>query len=84
MRILDIECSPQAGAGIEISPCAVYDAVENDKLPDLRSVRASARLAWIASTSSRLDVEDLVQVLEDAEMERPLGIEAEVWASIPD
>jgi hypothetical protein len=84
LRILDIECSPQAGADIEISPGAVYDAVENDKLPDLRSVRASARLAWNATTSRRQDVEDLVEVLEDAEMERPLGIEAEVWASMPD
>jgi len=41
-------------------------------------------LAWNATASRRQDVEDLVEVLEDAEMERPLGIEAEVWASMPD
>jgi hypothetical protein len=84
LRILDLECSPTAGAEVEISPSAIYDAVEECLLPDLRSVRASARLAWTATEILRQDVSDLLEILEENEMERPLGVETGVWWNLPD
>ncbi|KAG9244555.1 hypothetical protein BJ878DRAFT_460084 [Calycina marina] len=79
LRILDLDCSPQTGADVEINPRVLYEVVENDMLPDLRRVVVSARLAWSATEKTRRDVGDLVEVLEDAEMERPLGQKAGVF-----
>jgi hypothetical protein len=84
LRILDIECSPTAGADVEISASAIYDAVEEGRMPDLRSVRVSARLAWGATERTRLDAADLEEILEEAEMERPSGVATGVWWSMPD
>lgn len=84
LRILDIECSPTAGADVGIRASAIYDAVEEGRLPDLRSVRVSARLAWGATEGTRTDASDLGEVLEEGEMERPLGIVTGVWYSMPD
>ncbi|KAK2629735.1 hypothetical protein QTJ16_000555 [Diplocarpon rosae] len=78
LRILDLECSPDPTADVDIQPNSVYEAVESGLLPDLRSVRVSARLAWGASEKSRGDAADLLEVLEEGEMERPLGMAAEV------
>lgn len=84
LQILDLECSPQAGQDVEIDPSTVYDAVEECLLPDLRSVRVSARLAWNATEKLRLDSTDLLEILEENDMERPLGIEPGVWLNLPD
>lgn len=84
LRILDLECSPDPTADVDIQANAVYDAVEGGFLGDLRSVRVSARLAWGASERTRGDAADLLEVLEEGEMERPLGIEAEVLYCMPD
>ena len=84
LQILDLECSTTAGAEIELSPNKIYDAVEECLLPDLRSVRASARLAWTATKTKRQDCADLLELLEENDMERPLGVEVGVWWNIPD
>ena len=81
LQILDLDCSGTAGVDVEVAPSAVYDAVEEGRLPDLRSVRASARLAWAATATLRQDVADLVEILEEEEMERPLDIAAGVWTT---
>jgi hypothetical protein len=69
---------------VGVSASAIYDAVEDGRLPDLRSVRVSARLAWGATEGTRLDASDLGEILEEAEMERPLGIVTGVWWNMPD
>lgn len=84
LQILDLECSPTANPDVEINPSVIYDAVEEFLLPDLRSVRASARLAWTATATLRQDTSDLEEILEENEMERPLGIETGVWSNLPD
>jgi hypothetical protein len=81
LRILDLDCSGTATADVEVAPAAVYDAVEEGRLPDLRSLRVSARLAWTATEGLRRDVQDLVDILEESEMERPLGVLAGVWTT---
>lgn len=84
LQILDLECSPQATAEVGISPSVVYEAVESGKLSSLRSVRVSARLAWVATEGRRQDIEDLVEAMSDLEMESPKGVEVGVWASLVD
>jgi predicted DNA-binding transcriptional regulator AlpA len=84
LRILDVECSPTTEADVGISASAIYDAVEDGRLPDLRSVRVSARLAWGATEGTRTDASDLGEILEEAEMERPLSIATGVWWNMPD
>ncbi|KAL3420375.1 hypothetical protein PVAG01_08874 [Phlyctema vagabunda] len=79
LQILDLDCSTLAGADVEINPNAVYDAVEQERLPDLRSVRVSSRLAWTATAALRRAAEDLVEIMEEAEDENPLGITPGVW-----
>ncbi|RDW77500.1 hypothetical protein BP6252_05553 [Coleophoma cylindrospora] len=74
LRILDLDCSPLAGQDVEVSANAIYEAVEEGRLPDLRSVRVSNRLAWTATERTRSWVRDLEEILEEAEDERPLGI----------
>jgi hypothetical protein len=83
LRILDLDCSPQAGADVDIEAVEIYDAIEMGRLPDLRSVRASARLAWTATEFTREVTNDLAELLEEKEVERPLGIPTGVW-TIPD
>jgi hypothetical protein len=53
-------------------------------MPDLRIVRVSARLAWGATARTRADAKDLEEILEEGEMERPLGVFADVVLSMPD
>ena len=84
LQILDIECSPTAGADVGIGASAIYDSVEEGRLPDLRSVRVSARLAWAATESTRTDANDLRDILDEGEMEKPLGIDTGVWYNMPD
>jgi len=84
LQILDLECSPVANPDVDIDPSAIYDAIEENLLPDLRSVRASARLAWTATETLRQDASDLQEILEENEMERPLGVETGVWLNLPD
>lgn len=81
LQILDLDCSGTAGADVDISAGRIYDAVEEGRLPDLRSVRVSARLAWMASETTRQDAKDLVDILEEAEDERPLGVPTGVWTT---
>jgi len=84
LQILDLECSPQAGADVDIQAQSVLTAVESGLLPDLRSVRASMRLAWSATERTRSAAEDLSDALEEAESERPLGVPTGVWINMPD
>jgi hypothetical protein len=80
LRIIDLDCSSTAGADVELDPDVVFEAaIEQGKLPDLRSVRVNARLAWTASKTVRRDAADLGELLEAAERERPLGVIAGVW-----
>ncbi|KAF5868137.1 putative f-box domain protein [Botrytis fragariae] len=82
LQILDLDCSGTAGTEVDITAGAVYDAVEEGRLPFLRSVRVSSRLAWNATQSGRQDIIDLVETMEDLENETPLGIEPiGVWFS---
>ena len=83
LQILDFDCSPQAGADVDIDPVYLYDTVEKGKLPDLRSVRVSARLAWTATESIRRIASDLAGLLEEREEEKPLGVLTGVW-TMPD
>ncbi|KAH7381953.1 hypothetical protein BKA64DRAFT_583961 [Cadophora sp. MPI-SDFR-AT-0126] len=84
LRILDLECSPDANPDVDIPPGVLYEAVEGGLLGDLRSVRVSARLAWGASEKTRADVRDLLEVMEEGEYERPVGVEAEVLWCMPE
>ncbi|KUJ13720.1 uncharacterized protein LY89DRAFT_146057 [Mollisia scopiformis] len=84
LRILDLECSPTAGADIGISAAAIYDAVEREQLPNLRSVRVSMRLAWAATEKTRLDASDLLEIIEENEMEQPLNVMTGVWWNMSD
>lgn len=69
---------------MDIPPGVLYEAVEGGLLGDLRSVRVSARLAWGASEKTRADVRDLLEVMEEGEYERPVGVEAEVLWCMPE
>jgi len=85
LQILDLECSPQATADVQIPPSIIYDAVESGKLAGLRSVRVSARLAWTATAGRRQDIEDLVEAMADLDIEEPWdGGEVGCWASLMD
>jgi hypothetical protein len=79
LQILDLDCSPTAGANVELDPDVVFVAMEEERLPDLRSVRVNVRLAWTASKTVSRDAADLGDILEAAERERPLGVVAGVW-----
>ncbi|EKD11972.1 F-box domain protein [Drepanopeziza brunnea f. sp. 'multigermtubi' MB_m1] len=83
LRILDLECSTDPTADVDIQADSVYEAAESGLLPDLRRVCVSARLAWGASEKTRRDAADLLEVMEEGESERPLGIAPEVlyWMS---
>lgn len=67
-----------------VEPAAVYDAVEEGRMPDLRSVRVSARLAWNATQELRADVRDLEEVLGDRDMEDAKGLKTGVWSVVGD
>lgn len=85
LQILDLECSPQATADVQIPPAVIYEAVESGRLASLRSVRVSARLAWTATAGRRQDIEDLVEAMADLDAEEPwIGGEVGCWASLMD
>lgn len=75
LQILDLCCSLQAGADVEIDSERICEAVTKGCLSDLRSVRVSPRLAWAATEGTKAAVGRLVELLEDAEEERPLGVQ---------
>ena len=79
LRVLHLDCSPQAGADVDVDANALCAAVDDGRLADLRSVGVSARLAWDATVNTRRQIGDLVEALEDGEMERPLGVKAGVF-----
>jgi hypothetical protein len=83
LRILDLDCSESAGADVGILPDSIWVAIDNGCLPNLRSVRVSARLAWLATHSLRSSVSDLVTLLEEQEKTTPLGVKPGVWSIIP-
>ncbi|TVY45904.1 F-box protein [Lachnellula subtilissima] len=84
LQILDLDCSPTASPDVGVEPAAVYEAVEEGRMPDLRSVRFSARLAWNATEELRADVRDLEEVLGDREMEDPKGLKTGVYSVVGD
>ena len=75
LQILDLHCSSMAGPELHVYPGDIYDAVEQGRLTNLRSVRANTRLAWGATSRLRQDMIDLGDIMEENEMERPLGVE---------
>ena len=79
LQILDLDCSSSPAGYVDLDPDVVFLAVEEGKLPDLRSVRVDTRLGWTASKTVRRDAADLGDILEAAERERPLGVVAGVW-----
>lgn len=79
LQIFDLDCSSTASSNVGLEPDVVFFALEDGKLPDLRSVRVNARLAWTASRTVRRDAADLGDILEAAERERPLGVVSGVW-----
>jgi hypothetical protein len=79
LRILDLDCSEAAGADVGINPDSIWVAIDNGCLPNLRSVRVSARLAWQATHSLCSSVCDLIDLLEEQEKTTPLGVEPGVW-----
>ena len=81
LHILDLDCSGTPAADVWIEPAAVYNAVEQERLPNLRIVRVSARLAWTATEQLRRDVADLGEILEENEMDTPVGLTAGVWTT---
>ncbi|ESZ94501.1 hypothetical protein SBOR_5114 [Sclerotinia borealis F-4128] len=58
LQILDLDCSGTAGTEVNITAGAVYEAVEEGRLPCLRSVRVNARLAWNATEGGKQDISD--------------------------
>ena len=79
LRILDLDCSDFADVKIGINPDAIWVAIDNGCLPDLRSIRVSARLAWQATHSLRSSVSDLLDLLQDQEKVKPIGIKPGIW-----
>jgi hypothetical protein len=79
LRILDVESTPSYLAENALRPETLYLAVEEDRLPDLRSVRVSTRLGWRETPTSRQDVVDLEEAMNDHESEHPLGLWTGVW-----
>lgn len=82
LQILDLDCSESTGSEVGINPDSIWVAIDNGCLPDLRSVRVSARLAWQATHSLRSSVSDLVDLLEEQEKAAPLGVEPGVWSIV--
>ncbi|KAH8819092.1 hypothetical protein F5884DRAFT_743521 [Xylogone sp. PMI_703] len=75
---MELDCSPTAGEDVGISPQKICEAVEQGRLPDLRRVSVSERLAWNATEALRQSTRKLEQLLEEREDEDPLGIEPDV------
>jgi len=82
LRILDLDCSESTGPHVGINPDSIWIAIDNGCLPNLRSVRVSARLAWQATHILRSSVSDLVDLLEEREEKTPLGVEPGVWSIV--
>jgi len=80
LRILDLDCSESASADVGISPDTIWLAIDEGRLPDLRSIRVSARLAWEATRNLKSSVFDLVELLQNQEEKVPLGIQPGVWS----
>ncbi|RFU27174.1 hypothetical protein B7463_g9161, partial [Scytalidium lignicola] len=76
---LELDCSSTADDDVDIRPTKIYEAVEQGRLPDLRRVKASVRLAWTATESSKERLRDLANLIEKREEEDPVGIEPAVW-----
>ena len=82
LQVLDIECSENPESGVEINPDSIWIAIDDGRLPHLRCIRVSARLAWTATHSLRTAVSDLLDLLEEQERKEPLGIEPGVWSIV--
>ncbi|CCU82009.1 F-box domain protein/F-box domain-containing protein (translation) [Blumeria hordei DH14] len=84
LRTLDLECSPSADSEVNITPNAIFHAIDQELLPNLRRVRVSARLAWDSTLLLRSDAIDLSELLETMELETPLNMPSGVWFNLPD
>jgi hypothetical protein len=82
LRILELDCSPSAGAEVGIMPDSIWLAIDTGCLPDLRSIRVNARLAWTATEVLRTSVSDLVDLLEEQEKTNPIGVKPGVWSTV--
>ena len=80
LRTLEMDVSPMAKFENFVSPSDIYIAVEEGRLPDLRSIKFSKRFNWVGGTHRQLkDSMSLVELLEANEQERPLGIQTGLW-----
>lgn len=79
LRILDLDCSGTAGADVEISANSIAAAIDEGRLPDLRSIRVSNRLAWTATKTLKKNTAELVEIMDDNDDQNPLGIEVGIW-----
>lgn len=82
LRILEFDCLSLAGADVNISPDAVWIAIDAGNLPYLRSVRVNARLAWTATEQLRKEVMDLRDLMEEQEIQLFTGIKPGVWVTV--
>ncbi|CCX04967.1 Similar to F-box protein YDR306C; acc. no. Q06640 [Pyronema omphalodes CBS 100304] len=77
LRRLDLDSSGNPGVEHKVQPNDVFIAIAEDRLPQLRVVRVSRRLKWLALERSE-DVEDLIEILEqqaeDAGDHGPTGV----------
>lgn len=77
LQALELECSHSAET--DITPNTIFDAIDRSLFPDLRRLKISPRLAWDSTSQMRSDIQDLSDILEAMEIEKPLHIPCGVW-----
>jgi len=82
LRILEFDCSSLVGAEAELTPDAIWIAIDAGNLPYLRSIRVHARLAWTATEELRTEVMELTDLMEEQENQIYTGIKPGVWVTV--
>ncbi|RKF59477.1 F-box protein [Golovinomyces cichoracearum] len=82
LRLLELGCSQAPES--DITPNLIFDAIDQDFLPDLRCVRVSKKLEWETTPHLRTDVKDLSDFLDALEAENPLHEPSGVWFGLSD
>lgn len=79
LQQLDLDSSGNSGTDIKVCPNDIFNALAEERLTSLRTVRVSKRLGWIERRME--DVEDLVDMLEAkaAEADTSEGVPVGVW-----
>ncbi len=76
LQVLDLDCSPTDEIGFE--PDSLWLAIDENVLPNLRSVRVTHRLAWTATERLRTSVSDIKELMLENEKENPTGIKVDI------